>query len=70
MPKDWSSEAAGESLRDIGTSWAKAAETCVLSVPSAIMSRERVLLLNPRHPDIGLINVRPPEEVFIHEWLR
>ncbi len=61
LPPNWSTYPGPEVLQDRGDAWAKRAETCVLSVPSAIVPRERNYLLNPSHPDMALIRIASPE---------
>ncbi len=61
LPANWRAYPAPESLQDIGSEWARQAETAVLSVPSAVIPRERNLLLNPAHPAARRFRVGPPE---------
>jgi len=51
LPADWRSYPAPDSLKDLGTAWARRGETVVLSVPSSIIPHERNYLINPAHPD-------------------
>lgn len=50
LPKNWRATPAPNRCRDLGDAWLAAAETAVLSVPSALVPQERNLLLNPLHP--------------------
>ncbi|MGD0362827.1 MAG: RES domain-containing protein [Bryobacteraceae bacterium] len=61
LPPDWKSPVPTNSTKDIGTDWAKRMDTAVLSVPSAVVDRERNFLLNPLHRDFQLIKFDPPE---------
>ncbi|HXM43415.1 MAG TPA: RES domain-containing protein [Bryobacteraceae bacterium] len=61
LPGDWNSAVPSDSTRDIGTDWAASMETAVLSVPSAVVDREKNYLINPRHRDFGLITFSAPE---------
>ncbi len=61
LPPNWNTYPGPETLRDWGDAWAKRNETCVLSVPSAIVPRERNYLLNPAHPDMARIQIAAPE---------
>jgi RES domain-containing protein len=61
LPTGWNGPVPNDATRDIGTNWAASMETAVLSVPSAVIDRERNYLINPRHPDFGLITFSAPE---------
>lgn len=61
LPAGWRAYPAVEALRDLGTAWVRAGETAALSVPSAVIPRERNLLLNPAHADLGALRALPPE---------
>lgn len=61
LPGDWNRAVPSDSTKDIGTNWASSLESAVLSVPSAVVDRERNYLINPRHPDFGLIAFSPAE---------
>ena len=55
LPRGWRRHPPPDALAKIGSAWANSARTPVLSVPSAVVSRERNYLLNPRHPDFTKI---------------
>jgi RES domain-containing protein len=57
LPPTWRTTPAPESLQSIGLAWLLARETCVLSVPSALVPQERNYLLNPDHRDAQRIKV-------------
>jgi RES domain-containing protein len=57
LPKDWQHEPPPVSLRRLGDRWAKAGDSVILAVPSAIVPSELNLLLNPRHPDFSKIDI-------------
>jgi RES domain-containing protein len=46
LPPGWNSNPSIDATRDIGTNWAKGLATAVLSVPSAVIPRERNYLMN------------------------
>ena len=48
-------------MQAIGHDWLKKRESCVLSVPSAVVPAERTFLINPLHPDFAKISVGAPE---------
>lgn len=61
LPAGWRSYPAVEALQELGTAWVRAGETAALSVPSAVIPRERNLLLNPAHPALAALRALPPE---------
>ncbi len=70
LPTGWNSNLAIDATRDIGTDWAKVLTTAVLSVPSAVIPRERNYILNPAHPDFARIHFSSPEPFYFDERLR
>jgi len=60
LPPDWRAIPGPESLKALGTLWARDAREAVLVVPSAIIPEEVNVLLNPDHPDFALLTARPP----------
>ncbi len=61
LPANWQMYPAPDRLQDIGTTWAVAHQTVVLSVPSVVIPQERNYLLNPAHPDFSRIHWNAPE---------
>jgi RES domain-containing protein len=61
LPRDWRQYPAPDALAAIGSDWARGLATAALSVPSAVVPRERNVLLNPAHPDFRKIRVGRPE---------
>jgi RES domain-containing protein len=57
LPGDWNSVPDHPECVRLGDEWVARSDTLVLSVPSAVMSRERNLLLNPRHADMERVKV-------------
>ncbi len=57
LPGDWSTVPAPASLQTLGVSWLTSGGSAVLSVPSAVITVERNLLLNPRHPEAQRIRI-------------
>ncbi len=51
--------------RRYGNSWWKELRTAVLRVPSAVTRVESNFLLNPRHPQFGLLQVSGPMPVWV-----
>lgn len=69
LPADWRQQPGPLELRDIGTRWAKAQESVLLRVPSAVVPEEHNFLLNPRHPDFGRLDIGDPEPFELDERL-
>jgi len=61
LPTDWNAPVPPSSTKDFGTNWAKSKQSVVISIPSAIVPDERNYLVNPAHPDFGLIRFSPPK---------
>jgi RES domain-containing protein len=61
LPPDWRVYPAPDSLKDLGTAWARSAETAILSVPSAVIPHERNYLINPVHPAFGRVRLQAAE---------
>lgn len=51
LPVGWDACPAGKVSLDFGDEWLKSNRTAVLAVPSAIVSEQSVILINPLHPD-------------------
>jgi RES domain-containing protein len=60
-PRGWRRYPPPLRLREVGTKWARAGRSAVLSVPSAVIPDERIYLLNPAHPHFARIRVLGPE---------
>ena len=58
---NWRALSARDELQAIGHDWLQKRETCVLSVPSAVVPAERNFLINPLHPDFAKISIGEPE---------
>ncbi|HEY1434359.1 MAG TPA: RES domain-containing protein [Thermoanaerobaculia bacterium] len=61
LGRDWRRHPAPESLSRLGAEWLERRETVALSVPSAVVPRERNVLLNPAHPDFRHVRVGAPD---------
>lgn len=63
LPKDWRSFPPAPSTQRIGDEWIASGSSVALEVPSAVVPRERNVLINPRHDDFAKLRV-----VSIEEW--
>lgn len=61
LPRGWRRHPAPEALAELGTRWVEQRATAVLSVPSAVVPRERNYLISPAHPDFRRITIGRPE---------
>ena len=62
LPADWAAPEHPECKR-IGDEWLASGRSAALLVPSAVVPLERVVLLNPEHPDFGQIEKYPAKPV-------
>jgi len=61
LPDGWHSVPAPTALQSLGSSWLTSGRTAALNVPSAIITVERNVLLNPRHPETQRIRISSDE---------
>lgn len=61
LPTGWDEYPYAEGARHAGDRWAKSGNSLGLLVPSAVLTAERNLLINPAHPQIGKVRVGRPE---------
>ena len=60
---DWRALTARDRLQIRGNNWLQARESCILSVPSAVVPAERNFLVNPLHPDFSKIAIGKAESL-------
>jgi RES domain-containing protein len=56
-PADWRRMPAPASTRRVGDAWAASGRSAALAVPSVVTPQERLLLLNPAHPDFSRVEI-------------
>jgi RES domain-containing protein len=61
LPENWRSAQHCDALQAIGQQWLVNTESCVLTVPSAVVPSELNYLINPLHPDFGKIKIGKSE---------
>lgn len=61
LGEDWRALSSRDRLQAIGNDWLQARESCMLSVPSAVVPAERNFLINPLHPDFLKIAIGEAE---------
>lgn len=57
LPPTWRRDATCAACQDLGDTWLEAGRTAILSVPSAVLSSGKNILLNPNHPDMKRIRL-------------
>jgi RES domain-containing protein len=63
-PVGWDALPAGLASLEFGTAWAASGASALLLVPSTIVPEERVVLINPLHPDAAGITATK-----VRRWL-
>ncbi len=63
LPKDWRSFPPANGTQRIGDEWLASAASVAMQVPSAVVPRERNVLVNPLHRDFGKLKL-----VAIEDW--
>lgn len=61
LPKQWRNARQAAAVRFLGDQWIRLGNSAVLAVPSAVVPRELIYLLNPAHPQFGNITIGKPE---------
>ena len=65
LPKGWNKASGSTAARAFGKKWVEEARSAVLAVPSSIVAKERLLILNPAHRDFSQIEFgKPVRHVF------
>ncbi len=64
LPVGWDACPAGKASLDFGDEWLKSNRTAVMVVPSAIVTEDSVILINPLHPEAAGITASK-----IRKWL-
>ncbi len=61
LPPNWRERYEDDTLQQVGRDWIDRASSAILIVPSAIIPQERNIIINPQHPDFGVITTDTPE---------
>ena len=61
LPVGWDAAMPSKASKDLGTKWAKSKKSAAISVPSAVVPKERNYLINPLHGDFGQIRFNEPD---------
>jgi RES domain-containing protein len=62
LPADWRSVPAPPELQSLGESWLRSGRSAAWIVPSAVITVERNVLLNPLHPHAPRIRILSEED--------
>ncbi len=57
LPAVWDAQPAPKETLDFGDAWLASRRSALLIVPSVIVPQEANILINPRHPDAGEIQI-------------
>jgi RES domain-containing protein len=61
LPRNWRDFPALPELADFGTQWAQSERSLLLAVPSAVVTQEHNILINPLHPEMARVVLRNVE---------
>jgi RES domain-containing protein len=70
LAKGWDAQPPTATSRKIGDDWVKSGRSAVLSLPSVLIPLERILLLNPAHPDFRKIEIKDMETFLLDPRLK
>jgi RES domain-containing protein len=65
LPAKWKASPPTADAQQIGDAWLEAAASVALRVPSVVVPDEYNYLLNPKHPDFGLVRIGAQEDLYI-----
>jgi RES domain-containing protein len=65
LPHNWNVFPYEASAVAAGDRWVRANSSAALLVPSAVLSKEHNILLNPAHPDFRRVKAHKPESNFL-----
>lgn len=69
LPEDWRKSPASKELLQLGTEWLKRNQSLLLRVPSAVVSGEWNVLINPEHEMAQHITISSIEQVTFDDRL-
>jgi RES domain-containing protein len=58
LPRNWRG-LNNQRCRDLGSEWARSLRSVALKVPSVVVDGDWNVLLNPKHPDFGKVEIGP-----------
>jgi RES domain-containing protein len=60
LPADWRALPSSPGARRFGEAWLRQRKSVALSLPSVVVPEERLLLVDPLHPDFSNLLVSEP----------
>lgn len=63
LPSGWEKIPYGKAAQEFGDKWIKNKQDAVLRIPSVVVPVEFNYVINPDHPDFGLIKISMAEDV-------
>ncbi len=60
LRRGWNAITGSRGGKEFGRKWVEESRSAVLSVPSSIVPKERIFILNPTHPDFAEIESGKP----------
>lgn len=69
LPHDWGVFPYQASAAAAGDRWVRANASVALRVPSAVLTKEHNILLNPAHPEFRRVKAHKPEANFLDHRL-
>lgn len=70
LPQHWNERPYRDEVRHIGDAWLREGGSVALQVPSALVPRERNVVLNVEHPDFGKLELLSCDELHLDERVR
>jgi len=61
LPADWRALPSSPGARRFGDAWLRQGKSMALSLPSVVVPEERVLLIDPLHPDFIKLRISEPQ---------
>jgi len=65
LPENWNADQPGEDSQATGDRWSRSNSSLGLFVPSAVLTKEHNILINPAHPEFWRVKARNPESNFL-----
>ena len=69
LPKGWNQVPSPRELRLFGDKWIRSNESALLVVPSALITIESNIVVNPVHPDFARLDISAPMDLDIDKRL-
>lgn len=67
IPRDWRDDPPPSSTARLGNDWVKAQASLALMIPSVVIPKQHILLINPAHPDFKKVRKTIRNEPFVFD---